>query len=88
MGLNLSTVINETINKTVNKATVTAQQNIVQENNQFTDVNQVVEIVIAGKLSCASLEINQDAKVNMRSFSMATADQKLTMAELVHQALV
>ncbi len=87
MGTNLTKTINETVNINVNKATILAQQDIIQTNQQNTNVNQVIDVVIDGKLTCASFELNNDAKVNAKSMSQASSEQKQSMAALVHQAL-
>jgi hypothetical protein len=76
MGLNLQTTINNTVNKTLATVAVSQLQTIAQDNEQNIDVSQNVGITISGKLSCASLTIENDAKISMKSINIMTAQQQ------------
>lgn len=87
MGFNLSKNIGITVVKNTQSIAVNELQSIQQTNEQATSVNQNVTIVINGKLTCSSLTVTQDAAVSMRSYSAATADQKLEMVQAIQQAM-
>ena len=72
----------------MNKATVLAQQDIVQSNSQIADVNQVIDVLIEGKLTCASLTLTNDAIINLSSMSQATSDQKVNMASFLKNWII
>lgn len=87
MGTNVSTDIERNIVENVTTQTTALLQQFVQQNQQNTVVTQAVNIVINGKLSCASLTITNDAKVSMRSLSQIDAKQSADLQEFVTQAL-
>jgi hypothetical protein len=87
MGVNSSKALNTTINNAVNVSTVKAQQQIISKNYQNTDVNQIIDVVIQGKLTCGTFMLSNDAKINIGSLSQSTAEQTADMTSLVAQAL-
>lgn len=87
MGTNTSTSIERNIQESVTTQTTSLLQQFVQANAQNTVNTQEVNIVVNGKLSCASLSITNDAKVSMRSLSQITAQQNNDMQTFVTQAL-
>jgi hypothetical protein len=87
MGSNASAQIERTVNEATNKTTILAQQQIVQTNQDNTNITQTINVEIKGKLTCADFILSNDAKLSVGSLSQATADQKVDMAQLVAQAL-
>ncbi len=89
MGTNVSAVVTTNITRTVNRATVSAQQEIVNSNTSTVDNNQTVTLVLekGATFSCGSLSINQEASTSMRALSKASGEQKLDMASIVTQAV-
>lgn len=87
MGLNVSTQIADTVVENVTKSTVSTLQSIAQSNEGNVDINQQVRIVINGTLTCASLDITQDAQVSMKALNEASAEQILELTNQVTQSL-
>lgn len=87
MGLNVSTQITRTINENTNKSTINSVQSISTNNSQNADVNQSIQIVIDGTVTCANFTMSNDAKINVSSLSQSTSTQRNEMANDVTQAL-
>lgn len=87
MGANTSATITRDIVNNVSNETVNLLNNISQTNQSGTDINQSVVIQIDGKLSCANLNITNDAKVTMRSLNMITSEQMAALTASIAQKL-
>lgn len=79
MSTNVQTSILTSINRSVTENTVATMQGIIQANEQVQNVDQEVNVVVDGKLSCATLHITNDAESSMRCMSAMSADQQSTL---------
>ena len=84
MGLNASADFHREVNETVSETISSQLSTISQTNNSESVINQNINIEIAGTLNCASVEVSNEAKVNITGMSEVTTEQ---FADLTSAAL-